>query len=50
LKRAEAAQARLASATYEVTMNVSFDGQRFSLVMNGGAYLKGRRAGDQLPA
>lgn len=47
LNRAEAAQARLSSATYEARMNVSFDGQRFSLVMNGGAYLKGRRAGDQ---
>jgi hypothetical protein len=48
LKRAEVAQARLKSATYEARMNVSFEGQRFSLVMNGGAYLKGRRAGDQL--
>jgi hypothetical protein len=50
LRRAEAAQARLTSATYEARMNVSVDGQRFSLVMNGGAYLKGRRAGDQLLA
>lgn len=48
LTRAEAAQARLTSATYEARMNVSMDGQRFSLTMSGGAYLKGRRAGDQL--
>lgn len=48
LTRAEAAQARLTSATYEARMNVSMEGQRFSLSMNGGAYLKGRRAGDQL--
>jgi hypothetical protein len=48
LTRAQAAQARLTSATYEARMNVSMDGQRFSLVMNGGAYLKGRRAGDQI--
>jgi hypothetical protein len=48
LTRAEAAQARLTSATYEARMNVSVDGQRFGLVMSGGAYLKGRRAGDQI--
>jgi hypothetical protein len=48
LTRAEAAQARLTSATYEARMSVSMDGHRFSLVMNGGAYLKGRRAGDQI--
>jgi hypothetical protein len=48
LKRAEVAQARLTSATYEARLNVSSEGRRFSLVMNGGAYLKGRRAGDQV--
>jgi hypothetical protein len=48
LTRAEAAQALLTSATYEARINVSFEGQRFSLVMKGGAYLKGRRAGDQI--
>ena len=48
LTRAQAAQARLTSATYEARMTVSMDGQRFGLVMNGGAYLKGRRAGDQV--
>jgi hypothetical protein len=48
LTRAEAAQARLNSATYEARLSVSFEGQRFSLVLNGGAYLKGRRAGDQI--
>jgi hypothetical protein len=48
LTRAQAAQSRLTSATYEARMNVSMEGQRFSLVMGGGAYLKGRRAGDQI--
>jgi hypothetical protein len=48
LTRAQAAQARLTSATYEARMSVSMDGQRFGLVMDGGAYLKGPRAGDQI--
>lgn len=48
LTRAQAAQAQLTSATYEARMNVSMDGQRFGLVMDGGAYLKGTRAGDQI--
>jgi hypothetical protein len=46
LTRAEAAQARLASATFEARMSFSVDGQNFGLVMDGGAYMKGRRAGD----
>jgi len=48
LARAEAAQARLTSATYEARMTFKMDGQTMSLVMDGGGYLKGRRAGDQL--
>jgi hypothetical protein len=48
LTRAEAAQARLTSATYEARIDVSMEGQQFSLVTHGGAYLKGRRAGDQI--
>lgn len=48
LTRAQTAQARLTSATYEARLNVSMDGQKFSLVIYGGAYLKGRRAGDQI--
>jgi hypothetical protein len=48
LTRAEAAQARLSSATYEARMTFMMDGQRMSLVMDGGGYFKGRRAGDQV--
>jgi hypothetical protein len=48
LTRAEAAQARLSSATYEARMTFAMDGRAMSLVMDGGGYFKGRRAGDQL--
>lgn len=48
LARAEAAQARLSSATYEARMTFTMDGQKMSLVMDGGGYFKGRRAGDQV--
>jgi hypothetical protein len=48
LTRAQTAQARLTSATYDVRMSFDMDGQRFSLVMNGGGYLRGPRAGDQV--
>jgi hypothetical protein len=46
LTRAEAAQARLSSATFEARMNFSVDSQKFGLVIDGGGYMKGRRAGD----
>jgi hypothetical protein len=48
LDRAQAAQARLTSMSYEMRMNVAFEGQRMTLVLDGGGYLKGRRAGDQV--
>jgi hypothetical protein len=48
LTRAEAAQAQLSSATFDARMNVSFEGQTFALVLEGGGYLKGRRAGDAI--
>jgi hypothetical protein len=48
LARAEAAQAGLTSATYEARMTFELDGRTMSLVMDGGGYFKGRRAGDQL--
>jgi hypothetical protein len=48
LARAEAAQARLGSATFEARLAFAMEGQRMSLVMNGGGYFKGRRAGDAL--
>lgn len=48
LSRAQTAQAQLVSAGYEVRMTFSVDGRQFGLVMDGGAYMKGARAGDQL--
>jgi hypothetical protein len=48
LNRAQTAQARLNSMSYEMRMTFRFEGQRFSLVLDGGGYLKGRRAGDQV--
>jgi hypothetical protein len=48
LARAQAAQARLTSASYEARMTFTMDGRKMSLVMDGGGYLKGRRAGDTL--
>jgi hypothetical protein len=46
LTRAEAAQAKLRSASFDASIAFAMDGRRFSLVMDGGAYLKGARAGD----
>lgn len=34
--------------SYEMRMTFGLDGQRASLVLDGGSYLKGRRAGDQV--
>jgi hypothetical protein len=48
LTRAQTAQAGLRSATYEATMTFSMDGRRFAIAMDGGGYLKGHRAGDQV--
>jgi hypothetical protein len=48
LNRAQTAQAGLTSMSYEMRMTFGLDGQRVSLVMDGGAYLRGRRAGEQL--
>jgi hypothetical protein len=46
LIRAQAAQGRLSSATVEARMNFTVDGQTFALVIDGGGYLKGPRAGE----
>lgn len=46
LTRAQAAQSRLSSATFEARMNFTIDGQVFGLVVDGGGYMKGPRAGD----
>lgn len=48
LARAQAAQARLTSASFDARVTFVMDGQRFSLVMDGGGYLKGPRAGDAI--
>jgi hypothetical protein len=47
LTRAQTAQARLTSMSYEMRMTFGIDGQNVSLVLDGGGYLKGPRAGDQ---
>jgi hypothetical protein len=47
LTRAQTAQAKVRSATYEARMTFTMDGRRFAMVMQGGGYLKGPRAGDQ---
>jgi hypothetical protein len=48
LTRAETAQARLRSIAFDAKVTFVMDGRRFSLVMDGGGYLKGARAGDAL--
>lgn len=47
LQQAQAANANVKSATYVATIAFSGEGQSFKLSMDGGAQLKGRRAGDQ---
>lgn len=48
LTRAQAAQARLTSATFDARVSFSLDRQTFGLVLDGGGYLNGRRAGDAI--
>ena len=47
LQEAQAANAKVKSATYVATMAFSGAGQEFQLSMQGGALLKGKHAGDQ---
>lgn len=47
LATANAAQAKVVSASYDVRVVVSAGDQRYTLLMNGGGYFKGPRAGDQ---
>jgi hypothetical protein len=47
LANAQAAQAKVVSASYDVRVVVSQGDRRYTLVMTGGGYLKGPRAGDQ---
>jgi hypothetical protein len=48
LNRAQTAQAGLTSMSYEMRMTFELDGHPASLFLEGGGYLKGRRAGDQV--
>jgi hypothetical protein len=45
---AQAAQNRLASATFSLELAFDVEGQGGSLVLDGGGYLKGKRAGDAM--
>lgn len=47
LERAEAEQAKLASAAFEVRLDVAAGGEKYSFALDGAAQLKGRNAGDQ---
>jgi outer membrane lipoprotein-sorting protein len=47
LAQANAAQAKVVSASYDVRVVVSAGSQRYTMLMNGGGYFKGPRAGDQ---
>jgi hypothetical protein len=47
LAQAQAAEAKLASVSYELEFNLSADGKKIAVTMAGGAYVKGKRAGDQ---
>ncbi len=47
LQQAQAANANVKSATYVATMAFTGEGQKFQLSMEGGALMKGKRAGDQ---
>src|SRR5215218_1195973 len=47
LAQTNAAQAKVRSASYDVRVVVSAESQRYTMLMNGGGYFKGRRAGDR---
>jgi outer membrane lipoprotein-sorting protein len=47
LAQATAAQAKVVSASYDVRVVVSAGSQRYTMLMHGGGYFKGPRAGDQ---
>jgi outer membrane lipoprotein-sorting protein len=47
LSQANAAQAKVKSASYDVRVVVSAGAMRYSMLMSGGGYFKGPRAGDQ---
>jgi len=48
LAQAQAAQAGVRSATYDARLSISQGGKTYTVVMSGGGYLQGPRAGDQV--
>jgi hypothetical protein len=46
LQQAEAAEKNVSSATFELELNATHEGQRVGLSLRGGGYSKGKRAGD----
>ena len=48
LAQSQAAQAGIRSATYDARLSISQGSKTYTLVMTGGGYLKGPRAGDQV--
>jgi hypothetical protein len=47
LERAQAEQAKLSSAAFEVRLDVVAEGEKYSFVLDGAAQVKGAHAGDQ---
>lgn len=47
LTRAQVAETRLTSSNYEARVAFEIEGHKVALVLDGGAYLRGPRAGDQ---
>jgi hypothetical protein len=46
LSQAQAAEGTIESATFELELDATFDGQQVGMTMRGGGYVKGKRAGD----
>jgi hypothetical protein len=46
LEQAQAAERNVRSATFDVEVNATFDGQKVGMSLRGGGYTKGARAGD----
>jgi hypothetical protein len=47
LAQAQAAESRITSARYDVELIITADGKQVGVTLTGGAYVRGRRAGDQ---
>src|SRR5438132_926427 len=48
LAQAQAAQAGVRSATWDARMSISKGSETYTMLMSGGGYLQGPRAGDQV--